>query len=272
MEASRIVTHNGKGHQDDFLATCVCIHKLQAPAFRSKFTDDNLLDSNCWVLDQGRSFDFTLHNFDHHQIEEEICAFTMVLDFFYGKDYRRFLPQLRYVEIFDSYGPSAAAKFAEMPVDSIEIVSSPIHIGMMRIFSKIEGEILDPMYSIMKSIGEELCSQIENVELLFKILGDSRFFEHNGIKILDTTKCTMPEGMKHDQLPTKIFCKDRNLDPQLILTKDSRQDGFRLVSINTNDIKFIQNEISYFTHNSGFLTNFPNYEDYKKIIENYISR
>lgn len=268
---TKIITHDGKSHQDDFLATCVCIHKLNAPAFRCKVTEEHIKDPEIWVLDQGRSFNIELHNFDHHQIEEEICAFTMVLDYFYGKDYRTFLPQLRYVEIFDSYGSSAAAKFAGIPIESVDIVSSPIHLGIMRVFSKIDGEILDPLYSVMREIGKEICEQIENEELLFKILGDAKFFEYNGIKIFDTTKCVMPKNLKHDQLPTKIYCKFHDLQPQLILTKDSRQDGFRLISINTDDIKFVANSLSYFTHNSGFLTNFSIYQDYKKIIDNYIS-
>lgn len=267
-----IIVHDGKAHQDDFLAACVCMYKLNAPAYRSKYTEEQLANPDCWVLDQGRSFDSSLHNFDHHQIEEQICAFTMILDHFYGKEYRNYLPQLRFVEIFDSYGPKPAADFAGIPVDNLDIISSPIHTAMMRVFSKINGQILDPMYSVMKEIGQEICLQIENVELLFKVLGDSKYFEHEGIKIFDTTKCVMPEGMKHDQLPTKTYCKKFDLQPQIILTIDSRQEGFRLVSINTDSIKFEQNPLSYFTHNSGFLTNFNNYEDYKKILENFIVR
>ena len=267
---TKIIVHEGKSHQDDFLAACVCIHKLNAPAYRSKFTEEQLVDPDCWVLDQGRSFDPELHNFDHHQIEEEICAFTMILDNFYGKEYREFLPQLRYVEIFDSFGPTAAAKFAEMPVDSIEIVSSPIHTSMMRVFSKIDGEIFDPMLSIMKDIGKEICSQIENVDLFFRVLGDAKLIEYSGRKIFDATKCLMPEGAKHDQLPTKTYCKKFGYEPEIILTRDSRtKDGFRMISVNTNNLKFSQNHLSYFTHNSGFLTNFMNYDDYKKILDNH---
>lgn len=268
----KIIAHDGKAHQDDFLATCVCIYKLNAPAFRAKYQEEQLSDPSCWVLDQGRSFDEELHNFDHHQIEQEICSFTMVLDHFYGKDYRRFLPQLRYVEIFDSYGPSAAAKFAEMPISSTDIVSSPVLTAMMRVFSKIDGEIIDPIYSVMKDMGREICLQIENSELLFKILGDSKYFEYKDIKILDTTKCNMPEGTKHEQLPTKSYCKEFNLEPEIILTIDNRQKGFRMVSINTDNIKFVHSDLSYFTHNSGFLTNFQNYEDYKKILSNHINK
>lgn len=267
-----IIVHDGKSHQDDFLAACVCIYKLNAPAFRVKYAEEQLVDPKFWVLDQGRSFDPALHNFDHHQIEEQICSFTMILDHFYGKEYRTYLPQLKFVEIFDSYGPKPAADFAGISVENLDIVSSPIHTAMMRVFSRIAGEIVDPMYSVMKELGKEVCLQIENVELLFKVLGDSKYFEYEGIKILDTTKCVMPEGMKHDQLPTKTYCKKHDLQPQIILTIDSRQDGYRLVSINSDDIKFEQNSLSYFTHNSGFLTNFKNYEDYKKILKNNISR
>jgi hypothetical protein len=265
---TKIIVHDGKAHQDDFLGACVCIYKLNAPAFRAKCSDENLNDPDAWVLDQGFKFEPENRNFDHHQIKEEICAFTMVLDYFYGKGYREFLPQLRYVEIFDSYGPSAAAKFAEIPVGSIEIISSPINNAILQVFSKIEGEVLEPMYSVMKSIGKEICNQIENSELLFKILGDAKFFEYNGFKIFDTCGCMMPEGIKHDRLPTKEYCKKFDYNPEIILTKDSRTpDGFRMVSINTDNLKFIHSDLSYFTHNSGFLTNFYNYDNYKKILD-----
>jgi hypothetical protein len=266
---NKVIVHDGRGHQDDFLAACVCAHKLNAPIYRQKYKEEDLLNPDIWVLDQGKSFDVDLHNFDHHQIEEEICAFTMVLDYFYGKSYRQFLPQLKFIEILDSYGPQKATKFAGITEESLDIVASPIYLGMMKIFSNSCGEIVDPLYSILKEIGKQICNQIEESETLFSALDDANFFTYNNVKILDTTKCRMA---KEKQLPTKLYCKYKGLNPEVILTVDNRMEGYRMVSINSESLKFNPNPISYFTHNSGFLTNFVNYDQYKEILDKYCSK
>jgi hypothetical protein len=269
----KILTHNGKAHQDDFLAACVCCYKLNTTeVYRDAYAQEDLNDPNCWVLDQGRKFEPDLHNFDHHQIEEEICAFTMVLDYFYGKKYREYMPQLRFVEIYDSYGPKKAAEFVEMKQDNLDVVSSPIHTSMMRVFSKIEGRVKDPMLSIMKEIGFEICNQIESTETLLKSLDEAIYFEYDDVKILDNVNCKLPEGVKHDVLPTKLYSKIKDIYPEVILTKDSRQGGYRMVSTNTDCLKFLPNPYSYFSHNSGFLVGFEKYEDYKLILKNYSER
>ena len=142
-----IIVHDGRAHEDDFLATCVLIYKTNQRALRTKFTSEHLENSEYWVVDQGLSFNQQLHNFDHHHIKEEICGFTMVLDYFYGKTYREDFPQLRFVEIYDSYGSKSAAKFAKVSEESLSIIHSPIRNSIISVFSKINGEINDPMYT-----------------------------------------------------------------------------------------------------------------------------
>lgn len=267
---TKIVVHNGKAHQDDFLAACVCAYKLDAPIFRCSPTEKDLTDPNVWVLDQGGDFNCSLHNFDHHQIEEKICSFTMILDYFYNNDFREYLPYLRFLEIYDSYGPKPAADFAEMKIDSLDFVTSPIHLCMVRIFSKIEGEVYDPIYSVMKSIGEEICNQIESIEELLDTLEESEFFDYSKYRILDVTKCIPPEGYRFDQLPTKIYCKVKKEHADIILTPDSRNpENFRMISTNLDVARFKKNEISEFTHNSGFLTTFNDYSKFSYILDNF---
>jgi len=269
-----IIVHDGRAHADDFLAACVCFYKLGLPVSRQSADSHMIEDPLYWVVDQGRSFEPELHNFDHHQLEEEICAFTMVLDYFYGKDYRIFMPNLRYIEIFDSYGPSKAADFAGIKQENLDLITSPIHTSLLKAFSKIQGIVNDSFLSIMHQMGKELCEQIESNKLLLDVLTKKAVvMEHGGIKILDTTKCVMPDGHTHDHLPTKAWSKINDYDPQIILTMDSRNKGcYRMVSINTNTVKFKPNEKCYFVHNSGFLVGFENYQDYIFILENYVDR
>ena len=209
-----IVVHSGRAHADDFLAACVCSHKLNKPIFRRKFEQQDLLDSDCWVLDQGDQFEPELHNFDHHHLAEEICSFTMILDYFYKEDYRIFMPSLRYIEIFDSFGSERAAQFIGTKQENLDVATSPIHTFILKSFSKIEGLVEEPFESIMRMIGKEICDQIENNQRMMNVLSDcASFFEYQGIKILDTTKCNVTDGFFHDMFPTKAWCKVQNIRP-----------------------------------------------------------
>ena len=268
-----IVTHDGRAHADDFLAACVCHYKTGTPVFRGVFTDEMLKDPATWVLDQGRMFEPELRNFDHHQVEEEICAFTMVLDHLYGKGYREYMPNLRFLEIFDSYGPKRAAEYAGVKEDSLELMTSPIHSSLLKAFSRVEGLVDDSFLDIMRMMGEEICGQIEIKEKLLDILSrQAKVIDCDGVGVLDTTECVMPEGIQHDQLPTKMWCKIKGLDPMVILNLDSRGNGYRMLSINSDSLKFLPNEMCSFTHNSGFLTVFPDLSDYRQILSSHVQR
>lgn len=263
-----IVVHDGRAHADDFLAACVCRHRLGLPVVRAKFEPEMLDDPNFWVLDQGRRFDPELHNFDHHHIEEEKCAFTMVLDHFYGPGYRDSWPALKYVEIFDSYGPKRAAAFAGVPEESMEITASPIHSAMTSAFSAFDGEVPEFFLKVMEMVGREICSRIESESVLFAAIdGGCRLFDRGTTRVLDVCSCSPPEGFSHENLPTKQWSKARGHEPEVILTRDPRQGGYRMVSINTDSIRFPQNPKAYFTHVSGFLTAFREYEDHLELLD-----
>lgn len=263
-----IVVHDGRAHADDFLAACVCTHKLGLPVTRQKFEDHMLGDPNFWVLDQGRRFEPELHNFDHHQIEEEKCAFTMVLDHLYGPGYRDSWPALRYVEIFDSYGPKRAAAFAGVSEESMEVTLSPIHSSVVDAFSGIEGEVPEFFLRFMAMVGSGICSKIESRSSLFSAIdAGHRLFTRGSTKVLDVSGCSPPEGFSHSQLPTKEWSKARGHEPEVILTRDPRQGGYRMVSINTDSLKFAPHPKAYFTHNSGFLTAFVEYDDHLAILD-----
>lgn len=279
-----IIVHDGKAHVDDFLATCILLHKLNCRAIRTKCTQEHLDDPNCWVIDQGRIFDTNLHNFDHHQIQEEICAATMVLDYFYGKKYRELFPQYKFIEIMDSYGPKAAAKFLKTDEEIFDYCYNPICGAMIDIFSDVNGDLTDPLYTIMKKIGSSICKIIENTDKLLKVIEKDVTFEKIHIRksneekndffeinLMNLLKCKVEEGFGIENLPTKKYCKINKLTADVILTIDTRVGGYRMISSNTDKLKFLPNEKSSFTHNSGFLTTFKNISDYSEILKNYTS-
>jgi hypothetical protein len=225
-------------------------------------------DCSVWVLDQGRRFEPHLHNFDHHQIKEEACSFTMVLDHFYGGGYIDSWPALRYVEIFDSYGPKRAAAFAGVPEVSMDITLSPIHSSITAAFSRFNGEVPEFFLKVMEMVGREICLKIESERFLFESIDRGhRLFDHGSTRVLDVSDCVPPEGFSHEHLPTKQWSKARGHEPEVILTRDPRQGGYRMVSINTDSIKFVTHDKAYFTHASGFLIAFREYEDHLVILD-----
>ena len=266
-----IIVHDGKAHTDDFLATCVLLHKLNCRAIRTKANQEHLDDPNCWVIDQGRDFNPDLKNFDHHHMHEEICALTMVLDYYYGKGYRETIPQFRFIEIMDSYGPKAASKFCNVNEEALEIVYNPICSSMIDVFSKVVGELNDPLYSVMKMMGESICQYIENTQKLLNMIGNGvEFVEFKNLSVMNVLNCKLEEGFSIEELPTKKYCKLNKKEADVILTKDSRGGGYRMVSGNTDKLKFVPSENAYFVHNSGFLVGFKNLDDYKIILNQAI--
>jgi hypothetical protein len=270
----RIIVHDGQAHADDFLAACVCHFKTGAPVIRTCATPEMLVDPQFWVLDQGGKFEPDLHNFDHHQIQQEICAFTMVLDHFFGQGYRDSIRGLRFLEIWDSYGSKRASEFAGVTQDALETVTSPIHSAMLKIFSRYDGLVPGSMVEVMWSIGREICAQISDSQRLFDALTEGyAIIESSGVKVLDVSRCEPPAGYNHDSLPTKLWCKAKNVKPEVILTRDPRRDdAYRMVSVNADSLRFLPNPKSSFTHASGFLTSFDNYGDYQDILANHTKR
>jgi hypothetical protein len=270
----RIVVHRGQAHADDFLAACVCHYQTGAPVVRSD-PDQEMLDSpDFWVLDQGGRFEPELHNFDHHQLKEEICSLTMVLDYMFGLGYRNSVRGLRFIEIMDSYGLKKAAEFAGVTQESLEIVASPIHSAVLKSFSRFDGAVGDPMIEMMWAVGREICAQITDSQKLLDALTEGyAIMEASGVKVLDVTRCVPPAGYSHDSLPTKIWCKSKGVNPDVILTRDARRGGFyRMVSVNIDSLSFLPNGRSSFTHASGLLTSFENYNDHQEILAKHVVR
>lgn len=262
----RIIVHRGRAHVDDFLASCVCLHKTGLPLFRQDADSHSLDDPRCWVLDQGMRFEPELLNFDHHHIDEEICSLTMVLDHLYGDSYRSHFPQLRYVEIYDSRGSSKAAKFAGAPKESLDLASSLVQQFVLKAFSSVEGEVGDEFLPLMRMVGAEICEKIESTSAIMEILDrNAKIVRFMDMDILDVVSC---EG--HD-LPTKAWCSARGLSPTAILARDPRFPGYlRMIAVDRAKIHFRSDPACSFVHQNGFLASFPESEDWRTILSRTI--
>lgn len=265
-DTGRIIVHRGRAHVDDFLASCVCVHKTGLPIFRQDADSCSLDDPNCWVLDQGMRFEPELLNFDHHHIGDEICSLTMVLDHLYGPSYRCHFPQLRYIEIYDSQGASKAAKFAGAPKEALDSASSLVQQFILKAFSSVEGEVGGEFLPLMRMVGAEICGKVESTPAIMEILDrDAKVIRFMDMDVLDVTSC---DG---NDLPTKAWCSTKGLSPSVILANDPRLTGsLRLIAVDRDRISFGPDTACSFVHPSGFLAVFPESEDWRLILSKTI--
>jgi len=83
-EITKIITHGGPAHRDEFLGCCLVLSKFpNVPIYRRDPTKEELADPTCAVVDVGRDFNPSLHNYDHHQFSRDsapACALSLVLE------------------------------------------------------------------------------------------------------------------------------------------------------------------------------------------------
>ncbi|MDX2021399.1 MAG: MYG1 family protein [Deltaproteobacteria bacterium] len=165
---SRIVTHPGGAHKDEFLAVCVLIAKSSAPVFRREPTADDLERTDVAVVDVGGEHEPLRLNFDHHHFPREhppTCSISLVLQH-YGlyDDALLFCPWLAPAEWFDSRGPNRTAEWLGVPRDVVPKMNSPIDITMIRRFAaSTQLEPGQPLYEVMRFIGDDLISYLQNI-------------------------------------------------------------------------------------------------------------
>lgn len=165
---SRIVTHPGGAHKDEFLAACVLIAKSSAPLYRREPTALDLQQADVAVVDVGGEHNPELLNFDHHHFPREhppTCSISLVLQH-YGlyDDALLFCPWLAPAEWFDSRGPNKTAEWLGVPRDVVPKMNSPIDITLLRRFAACtQLEAGQPLYEVMRFIGEDLVSYLQNI-------------------------------------------------------------------------------------------------------------
>ncbi|MEM6915847.1 MAG: MYG1 family protein [Verrucomicrobiota bacterium] len=156
-----ILTHPGSAHKDDLLACCLLVAKHEVPVWRREPEESDLTDPEIAVVDVGGEHEPKRSNFDHHQFprdHEPICALSLVLqDLGLYEDARTFCEWLEPAEWFDTRGPFQTADWLGVDRSIMNRLNSPIDITLLRRFAqKTEWKPGDPVWEIMKMIGEDL--------------------------------------------------------------------------------------------------------------------
>lgn len=257
------ITHNGRAHKDDFLASCILIAKFpEIVIYRQEApTEAQLADPSIFVFDFGKRLEPELKNFDHHQLNGgEVCAFTLILEHFGMRDYKA-LPWIKYVEIEDHCGIQAQIDFLGKGTrgDIKSVLASPIDSYLINLFSHysmIEAGM--PLYDTMRGIGATIINQYESYyDVLEEIKQKCHVYRlDDDINILDCRQLTSEQI--HGSQAVHDFNKENKID--IVLNNNVRGGGdLRLVRLNHSKFDFnLVKDMSGigFVHQSGFLVSF----------------
>lgn len=190
MSIQTILTHPGGAHKDDFLACCVLAASHGCEVVRREPTQADLDDRAVAVVDVGGEHDPERSNFDHHQFprdHEPLCALSLVLmDLGIYDDARSFCDWLETAERFDVTGPNSTAKWLGVDRDALARLVSPIDITLLRRFAKSTSVAPgDPLYEMMRWIGEDLVEFIRSLRERLTFIGEhAEVWEVGDLKVL----------------------------------------------------------------------------------------
>lgn len=166
---STILTHPGGAHKDEFLACSVLLTRWPVRIVRREPTDEDLQSTDVAVVDVGHQHDPALLCFDHHQLdpnEHLTCSLSLVLEdmgLYVGA--RRYCDWLETAEWFDCRGPHRTAQWLETDRDTLARLNSPMDATLLRRFAETSALCPgEPIWEVMRMIGEDLVSYIETMD------------------------------------------------------------------------------------------------------------
>ncbi len=264
---SKIVTHPGGAHKDDFLGVSLLVARFGVPVERRIPTADELLDRSVAIVDVGGSHEPALMNFDHHHFPREhapTCALSLVLDHFgLYKDARLFCDWLEPAEWFDSRGPKKTAEWLGVSRDAVARLNSPLDVTLLRRFAaKTELSAGDPLYEVMRFVGADLFDFLKSVRGRIEFVA-SRVehwdLESGGDRIQAVFLPRSDEGSDEPSAALARYVRAEGLEESVaaLVYPDRRGSGYGIARFNDHpklDFCRIGEEPDvHFAHVSGFM-------------------
>lgn len=176
MTFSKILTHPGGSHKDEFLACCLLLADNAVPVVRREPTDADLADASIAVVDVGHEHDASRGNFDHHQFPKDhppTCSLSLVLQHLgIYEDALAFCDWLEPAEWFDTRGPVETAKWLGVERETLFKLNSPIDTTLLRRFAAVtELNPGEPLWEVMRWIGGDLLAYLKNLRTRLDFIG-----------------------------------------------------------------------------------------------------
>jgi hypothetical protein len=165
---SLILTHPGGAHKDELLACALLAAVHRVPIVRREPTPEDLADPAIAVVDVGGEHAPERHNFDHHQFPADhppVCSLSLVLQHLgVYEDAREFCDWLEPAEWFDTRGPNVTAKWLGVDRGTMNKLSSPIDVTVLRRFAKARRlEPGEPLWEMLSYIGQDLLDYLREL-------------------------------------------------------------------------------------------------------------
>lgn len=178
MKKTKIVTHSGKAHRDEYLACCVIMYDAyrrgQLTYIERRMCGENdLLCRDTWVVDTGGEWDADFLNFDHHQDDPDlsaVCSFDLVLRHVMGKSafetFSAVSPWIKLTALHDTAGGAAAASALGIDTRTYVATRSPIEKAMLTAFSELAVVHPEsPLSYCMRETGRIIIAEAEEISL-----------------------------------------------------------------------------------------------------------
>ena len=178
MKRTKIVTHNGKAHRDEYLACC-CImfdayRRGQLTYIERRMSgESDLACRDTWVVDTGGIWDPAMLNFDHHQDDsalDSVCSFDLVMRHLLGvnafETFSACSPWVKLTALHDTAGGAASASALGIDTKTYIATRSPIEKAMLSAFGElavIHPET--PLAYCMRETGRIVMSEAEEISV-----------------------------------------------------------------------------------------------------------
>lgn len=260
----QIVVHPGGAHKDDFLACALLIAEHSVPIVRREPVAADLEDVEIAVVDVGHEWDESKMNFDHHQFPrdaEPLCALSLVLKHLGLYDEtRKFCDWLEVAEHMDTRGPNDTAKWLGVERDAMAKLNSPVDITLLRRFAASTAhDPGEPVYEVMKMIGEDLISFVRGMKERLAYIGEhAEIWEMAfGLKVVFMPRTEpLPE---ETSMGLGRYIEDLGLAEEVVgmVYPDRRGSGYGMSRFNDDKrLEFTrvgEESDVHFAHNKGFI-------------------
>jgi hypothetical protein len=256
IEITKIVTHPGSAHKDEFLAICLASHMTGCTQIeRRVVTDADLSDPSVMVIDIGRQYNPALNNFDHHHDASLNSSYALVARHL-GLEKALKLSDKAYdtVDIEDREGPVKSAGRFGLSVAEYNALSDPIGVAMLSSFSDYQ-QVPKEMAVVMQTMGKNMVARAQEYQPDYE-----RLQADMQIKEVDSVRYYVDTQDK--SVAREDFAREH--DVAIIVSPNSRDGGWKFKRIDDHPRVDFRNAKSLeeldpakspksFIHANGFL-------------------
>lgn len=260
------ITHGGKAHRDDFLASCIALATGARAVERRNPDADEVINPAVLILDVGGQHDPDKSNFDHHHLSRDsapTCALTLYLRHLGLEGQFRRLGWLEPTELLDSKGPMQYGRAYGLSPENVFRTFSPVEEALLDEFSTRERvlgyplhnsltgvDFIDSLGEVMKALGKRLLDDAT------KLQADVERLQRQA-QLVDVAGVTCMVIPSKDTNGSREFRKEFAPTVAVSISHDDRGSGWALFRYDDDprvDFSRLEgNPAVMFAHKGGFI-------------------